>query len=144
MLKKHFFHKKSYCTTVQYSIMDVKKRIRQFLESSRDKLQQYKSFINKAANADHYPRALGPILGYDSKTTTIKSHVDSAALRGSRLKMISFHNVRNEFCQKKTRIITICGTSYVVVASSFANRKVIAKLFPQDLNERKEKRRCIG
>ncbi len=42
--------------------------------------------LNKAANANHYPRAAGPILGYDSRTTT-KSLVDSAALRGSRVKM---------------------------------------------------------
>ena len=43
---------------------------------------------NKAANADHYPRAVGPILGKDSTRTTTKttkSHVDSAAHRGSRV-----------------------------------------------------------
>ena len=44
-------------------------------------------FQNKAANAVHYPRAADPILGYDSRKTTTKSLVDSAALRGSRVKM---------------------------------------------------------
>ncbi len=33
---------------------------------------------NKTANAGHYPRATGPILGYDL-TRTPKSLVDSAA-----------------------------------------------------------------
>ncbi len=39
---------------------------------------------DKAANADHYPRAAGSILG--TTTTTTLSLVDSAALRGSQVK----------------------------------------------------------
>ena len=44
----------------------------------------YRARANKAAKADHYPRAVGPILDYD---LTTKSLVDSAALRGSRVKI---------------------------------------------------------
>ena len=44
--------------------------------------------IEQAANADHYPRAAGPILGKGSTKTT-KSHVvDSALLRVSRVKTL--------------------------------------------------------
>ena len=42
-------------------------------------------FPNKVANADHYRRAAGQI-GYDSSRTTLP-HVDSAAIRGSRVKI---------------------------------------------------------
>ena len=50
------------------------------------------TLINKAVNAGHYPRAAGPISGCGSTATTTgitrtpKSLVDSAALRGSRVK----------------------------------------------------------
>ena len=45
-----------------------------------------KQKLNKAANADNYPRAEGPILGNDLTTRKTKPLVDSAALRGSRVK----------------------------------------------------------
>ncbi len=56
---------------------------------------------NKAANADHYPRAAGPILGYHSTRTTTSPHVDSAALRGSREKITrNFAKVAAHFLSK--------------------------------------------
>ena len=65
---------------------DIKPAKIGFFWKSLKRVAQYKYsgiLKNKSATADHYPRAVGPSIGKDSTTT--KSLVDSATLRGSRV-----------------------------------------------------------
>ena len=51
--------------------------------------------VTLATNVDNYPRAAAPILGYN--LTTTKSLVDSAVLRGLRVKNREVYLVTNIF-----------------------------------------------